>query len=218
VEEGSGTITMQLARNVSGIGHDRTLASSSRCAWPSRSDRLPEGRDPRDPHPNRIYFGNGARGIEAAARHYFGVRARELSLAQAALLAALSKAPTHYDPRRNPDEARSRRDLVLSLMAEQNRITSDAAEHARRAPLGVTRRRVAGERPVFAGYFIEEVRRQLEELMGGDLYDRRLHPHDARRRRAAGRGGGAEGGSCARSRAAPWAASARGRASRGPWC
>jgi penicillin-binding protein 1A len=178
VEEGSSTITMQLARNVFPEripGQERTLARKLlevRVALEIESDF--EKDEILEMYLNHIYFGNGARGIEAAARHYFGVHARELSLTQAALLAALPKGPGHYDPRRNPDAARARRDLVLSRMAEQNRITSDAAERARRAPLRVMRRRVAGERPVFAGYFIEEVRRQLEELMGGDLYDQRL--------------------------------------------
>jgi penicillin-binding protein 1A len=97
-----------------------------------------------------------------------------LTLGQAALLAALPKGPGHYDPRRNPGEARERRNLVLSLMAEQGRVTAESADRARRAPLLVTRRRAAGDRPVFAGYFVEEVRRQLEELLGGDLYDQRL--------------------------------------------
>jgi penicillin-binding protein 1A len=178
VEEGSSTITMQLARNVFPEripGQERTLA---RKLLEARVAVEIEGEFKKDEilelYLNHIYFGNGARGVEAAARHYFGVHARELSLPQAALLAALPKAPGHYDPRRNPREARERRDLVLSLMQEQGRITPGVAERARAAPLGVARRRMAGDPPVFAGYFIEEVRRQLEELMGGDLYDQRL--------------------------------------------
>ena len=178
VEEGSSTITMQLARNVFPEripGQERTLA---RKLLEVRVAFEIEGEFEKDEilelYLNHIYFGNGARGIEAAARHYFGVHARELSLPQAALLAALPKGPGHYDPRRNPREARERRDLVLSLMEEQGRIKPELAKRARAAPLGVARRRAAGERPVFAGYFIEEVRRQLEELMGGDLYDQRL--------------------------------------------
>ena len=178
VEEGSSTITMQLARNVFPDripGQERTLARKLlevRVAFEIEHDFAKD--EILELYLNHIYFGNGARGIEAAARHYFGVRARELSLPQAALLAALPKGPGNYDPRRHPREARERRDLVLSLMVEQGRIEPAAGERARAAPLGVRRRRVAGDRPVFAGYFIEEVRRQLEELLGGDLYDQRL--------------------------------------------
>jgi penicillin-binding protein 1A len=178
VEEGSSTITMQLARNVFPEripGQERTLARKLlevRVAFEIEGDF--EKDEILELYLNHIYFGNGARGIEAAARHYFGIHARELTLPQAALLAALPKGPGHYDPRRHPREARERRDLVLSLMEEQDRIEEAAAGRARAAPLGVARRRAAGDRPVFAGYFIEEVRRQLEELMGGDLYDQRL--------------------------------------------
>jgi penicillin-binding protein 1A len=178
VEEGSSTITMQLARNVFPEeipGQQRTLSRKLlevRVAFgiehAFKKDEILEM------YLNHIYFGNGARGIEAAARHYFGVHARDLSLSQAALLAALPKGPGHYDPRRNPIEARHRRDLVLSLMAEQRRVPAADADRARQAPLGITRRRVSGGGPVFAGYFIEEVRRQLEEVLGGDLYDQRL--------------------------------------------
>jgi penicillin-binding protein 1A len=178
VEEGSSTITMQLARNVFPDripGQERTL---SRKLLEVRVAMGIEHSFEKDQilemYLNHIYFGNGARGIEAAARHYFGVRAKDLTLPQAALLAALPKGPGHYDPRKHPGEARTRRDLVLSLMAEQDRIPAADAERARKAPLGVRRRRVAGDKPVFAGYFVEEVRRQLEEVMGGDLYDQHL--------------------------------------------
>jgi len=178
VEEGSSTITMQLARNVFPEripGQQRTL---SRKLLEVRVAMGIEHRFKKDEilemYLNHIYFGNGARGIEAAARHYFGAHAKDLTVAQSALLAALPKGPGHYDPRRNPGEARERRNLVLSLMAEQGKISAADAQRAQRSPLGVVRRRVSGERSVFAGYFVEEVRRQLEELLGGDLYDQRL--------------------------------------------
>jgi penicillin-binding protein 1A len=178
LEEGSSTITMQLARNVFPEeipGQERTL---SRKLLEVRVALGIEHKFEKDEilemYLNHIYFGNGARGIEAAARHYFGVHAKDLTLAQAALLAALPKGPGHYDPRRNPMEARARRDLVLSLMAEQHRVPAADTDRARQSPLGITRRKVSGGGPVFAGYFIEEVRRQLEELLGGDLYDQRL--------------------------------------------
>src|SRR5207247_2784499 len=63
---------------------------------------------------------------------------------------------------------------VLSRTAERRGGPAAAADRARQAPLGITRRRVSAGGPVFAGYFIEEVRRELEELLGGDLYDQRL--------------------------------------------
>src|SRR6185436_19817751 len=86
---------------------------------------------------NHIYFGNRARGIEAASRQYFGCSAKELTLPQAAVLAALPKAPSHYDPRRHPREALERRNLVLTLMAEQGRIPRLMARAAHNEPLGI---------------------------------------------------------------------------------
>ncbi|HVR70566.1 MAG TPA: penicillin-binding transpeptidase domain-containing protein, partial [Vicinamibacteria bacterium] len=124
---------------------------------------------------SHIYFGNGARGIDAAARHYFGVPADRLAAPQAALLAALPKSPTNYDPRRHPDRAKQRRDLVLTLMEAQGRLPADQAKAARAAPLGVVRRRgPAGASPGLAPYFVEEVRRQLEDRLGERLYQETL--------------------------------------------
>jgi penicillin-binding protein 1A len=175
-DEGFSTLPMQLARNVF---PDR-IRARERTPWRKlmeirvaleieekyRKDEILEL------YLNHIYFGNGARGLEAAARHYFGVSARKLTLGQAATLAAMPKAPSHYDPRRHARAARERRDLVLTLMEEQGRIEKAQADAARREPLRVVRRRaVAGEAPPFAAWFVEEVRRELEERFGEDLYE-----------------------------------------------
>jgi penicillin-binding protein 1A len=183
IDEGSSTITMQLARNVFPEqlpGQKRTFGRKFlevRVAFEIESrftkDQILEM------YLNHIYFGNGAKGIEAAARHYFGRAATKLTLPQAALLAALPKAPSHYDPRRHPKAARERRDLVLTLMEEQKRITPAQAAAAKKAGLGVVSRpraRRAAAAPV-AGWFVEEVRRQLEEAMGSDLYRAKLKVH-----------------------------------------
>ena len=182
VQEGSSTLTMQLARNVFPEdlpGQERTLG---RKVLEVRVAQEIEDAFSKDEilemYLNHIYFGNGARGIEAAARHYFGRGAKELTLPQAALLAAMPKAPSHYDPRRHPKEARERRDLVLSLMAEQKRITADEAEAARKAPLGaVPKPRAEKPDAPFAAYFVEEVRRELEDRLGDDFYAHKLRVH-----------------------------------------
>ena len=120
MREGSSTITMQLARNVfpQQIGPARTLR---RKLWELVLAREIEQKLPKDRilelYLNQIYLGNGLYGVEAASRGYFGKPVGELSAAQAAMLAALPKAPTTYDPRRYPDAARRRRDLVLRMMA-----------------------------------------------------------------------------------------------------
>lgn len=82
---------------------------------------------------NTAYFGDGTYGVQAAARHYFGVNAKNLNLRQAALLAGVVKSPTNYDPTRNPERALSRRNVVLDRMAALNVITREQAEEAKQA-------------------------------------------------------------------------------------
>jgi penicillin-binding protein 1A len=175
VEQGFSTITMQLARNLFPLeipGQERTAA---RKLLEIRVAQQLEARFSKpeilELYLNHIYFGNGARGIEAAAWQYFRQPAARLTLAQAALLAALPKAPTRYDPRRHPDHALARRNLVLARMTAQARVAPEVAAAAAREPLGVLsppeRPRA---RPMFARYFAEEVRRQLEERFGESLY------------------------------------------------
>src|SRR5688500_5085172 len=76
---------------------------------------------------NQIHFGHGWYGIEAASRHYFGKSASQLSIVEAASLAALPKGPAIYDPIRHPDRNRDRRNVVLSLMADQGFIAKPLA-------------------------------------------------------------------------------------------
>jgi penicillin-binding protein 1A len=174
-QQGFSTITMQLARN---LFPERIPARERTLARKLREIRVAfalEGRFSKDEilelYLSHIYFGNGARGVEAAARHYFGVGAGRLTLPQAALLAAIPKGPSYFDPRQHPERARARRDLVLGLMERQGRVTREQARAARAAPLGVVRARgPAGLPPGLAPYFVEEVRRQLEEQLGERLY------------------------------------------------
>ena len=84
---------------------------------------------------NTIYFGNGAYGIEMASRVYFGKRAKELTLPEAALLAGLPANPGAFDPAQNPKSAKARRATVLGLMLEQRLITADDSRAADEAPL-----------------------------------------------------------------------------------
>jgi penicillin-binding protein 1A len=173
--QGFSTITMQLARNVwpdQLPGRQRTLR---RKILEIRVAGDIERRFTKDEilelYLNHIYFGGGSYGVEAASRNYFGKPAAELRLAEAALLAALPKSPTWYNPRRFAERARSRRDLVLALMAEQGRITEAAAQGAAESGLGV-RRDPPSRRadPGTAPYFVEAVRRVLEDRLGEDIY------------------------------------------------
>jgi 1A family penicillin-binding protein len=167
VREGSSTITMQLARNVfpQQIGPARTIR---RKLWELVLAREIENKLPKDRilelYLNQIYLGNGLYGVEAASRGYFGKSVRDLSLAEAAVLAALPKAPTTYDPRRFPDAARRRRDLVLRLMAETGAITRDELRKALREKMHL----VPPEETAGAPWFVAAVRRELHDRFGAE--------------------------------------------------
>ena len=177
--QGFSTISMQLARNVFPERIPGEEQTTRRKLLEIRVAQDIERRYSKEEilelYLNNIYFGNRARGIEAASRQYFGRPAQELTLAQAALLAALPKAPSHYDPRRHPDEALERRNLVLALMQQQARVPRGLAEKARLEPLGlVPAPRQERTESGLAPWFVEQVRHELEERFGPDLYTQPL--------------------------------------------
>jgi penicillin-binding protein 1B len=137
ITQGGSTLTQQLAKNLF-LSAGRTPLRKLREAaialvLESRYDKSTI----LQAYLNEIYLGqDGARaihGVGAAARYYFGKEARRTTLAESALLAGMISAPNHYAPTRNPGSARQRRDLVLQLMLDQQRITRSLAERASRA-------------------------------------------------------------------------------------
>src|SRR5436190_16308273 len=112
---------------------------------------------------NEIYLGAGAYGVVAAADTYFQKPLDKLTLAEAAFIAALPKAPNNYNPIRHPQAAKARRDWVLNSMAETGAVTPEQAKAAMAEPLAVHFRDPEGEPP---GYFLEEVRRELVARFG----------------------------------------------------
>jgi penicillin-binding protein 1A len=178
-QQGFSTITMQLARNLFPEripGQEQSLARKLIEVRVAREiERRFSKQEILELYLNHIYFGNRAHGIEAAARQYFARSAAELTIPQAALLAGLPKAPSHYDPRRRPREALERRNLVLTLMERQRRIPRREAERAREEPLGLAAPpRQARTEAGLAPWFVEQVRRDLEEHFGADLYTQAL--------------------------------------------
>ncbi|HMA16258.1 MAG: penicillin-binding protein 1A [Bacteroidota bacterium] len=115
---------------------------------------------------NEIYLGVGSYGVAAAALNYFNKSLDELSIAEAAYLAALPKAPNNYHPVYKHEAAVWRRDWVIGRMLEDGRIDAAEAEAARAEPLVVYRR--DGADAVEAQYFAEEIRRELARLYGDD--------------------------------------------------
>jgi membrane peptidoglycan carboxypeptidase len=86
---------------------------------------------------NIAYFGDGAYGVQAAARHYFGTNAKDLTWIQGATLAGLVKNPSGYDPLRNPDRGLQRRNVVLDRLAQLNVISQHKADRIKKQPLGL---------------------------------------------------------------------------------
>ena len=113
---------------------------------------------------NEIYLGAGAYGVAAASDTYFGKTLAQLTPAEAAFLAALPKAPNNYNPQRHPDAARMRRDWVLDSMADQSWLSRADADAAKAQPLEARPR--AEPIPGDAGYFAEQVRRELIDRFG----------------------------------------------------
>ncbi|EXX88846.1 glycosyl transferase family 36, partial [Paenibacillus darwinianus] len=126
---------------------------------------------------NRIYFGEGSWGIQAAASAYFGKKASELTVAESALLAALPKAPSRYTPFRNPEGAAERRNVVLDLMKEQGYLTDEAYAKAVLEPIRLNQAKgndpLVGQYGSYIDYVIEEAANVYgipeAELMGGGL-------------------------------------------------
>jgi penicillin-binding protein 1A len=168
--QGFSTLTMQLARNIftEQISREKTLTRKLKEAKVARQieQNYPKSKI-LELYLNQIYLGNGAYGVETAAQHYFGKSVRDLNLAEAATLAALPKGPERYNPRRYPDRAIQRRNTIIGLMRNEGVISDADARLAQAYPLQLARKAESGE---LAPYFVEFVRRQLEQQFGDKIY------------------------------------------------
>jgi 1A family penicillin-binding protein len=164
---GASTITQQLIGMMYPDEVDRreiTLGRKLREAEMARAlERRRSKAEILESYLNYLNFGHGWYGLEAAARHYFGSYAAGLTLAQAALLAALPKSPVQFDPRAHPERALARRNLVLQRMEQAHSLTPEAARAAMREPLGLA---ADDGYTVRAPYAVEWVRRWLIERYG----------------------------------------------------
>jgi len=174
IVEGGSTLTQQLVR-VARLSPERTFERKIREAMiAARLEQRYSKTEILEAYLNTVYFGEGYYGVEAASRGYFGKSAADLDVPEAALLAALVRAPSLDAPCTAPDRARARRDLVLRLMRDQGRITD--AEMRRAFGSGIpdeSHRTSRSELTLVSGgttglYFREELRRQLVEQFGND--------------------------------------------------
>ena len=158
---GASTITQQLVGNMHPDVIDRNDKTLDRKIREQQAAREMEKHYTKaqilEGYLNVISFGHGYFGIEAAAQHYFGKPASRLTLPEAATLAAMPKGPAIYDPVLHPDRARTRRNTVLALMAQQRYITQAESNAAQATPLITV---PDWRKSAQAGYFVDVVRIQ----------------------------------------------------------
>ncbi len=163
--QGASTITQQVAKNFL-LGNERSFERKIREALLSfRIEAAYSKERILELYLNEIYLGLGNYGIAAAALNYYGKAVQELTLSEAAYLAALPKGPNNYHPFRYRDAAIVRRNYVIDRMMADGAITSADGEKAKTEPLGVNPR-VLSPNSYAAGYFAEEVRRELLDRYG----------------------------------------------------
>ena len=163
--QGASTLTMQLARNLF-LSPDRSFRRKIEEALLAIQI---EHRFTKEQiftlYANQIFLGHGAYGFEAASEYYFSKPAKQLTLEEAALLAGLPKAPGLYSPINHPDRAIKRRNLVINAMLEDGKINAQQAIDARNQPIQL---KLQHDPNSLAPYFVEEIRRYLENKYGAD--------------------------------------------------
>ena len=166
IVQGGSTITQQFVKNTY-TKNERTISRKLKEAALSWQLERQWSKDRiLTAYLNTIYFGNGAYGIQMAARVYFGKNARDLTLPEAALLAGIPTNPSAYDPVSNPSGARRRRTTVLNLMLDQGLVTRGDYLRAVREPLpDPADVKLPGTRGP-AQYFVEYVKQQLIPYYG----------------------------------------------------
>ncbi|MBM3326035.1 MAG: PBP1A family penicillin-binding protein [Calditrichaeota bacterium] len=170
LKQGASTITQQLARDIY-LHKERTFGRKIRETLTAiQLERYYSKREILEMYLTQIYFGNGAYGVAAAAERYFNKKPSELTLAEAATLTGLPKAPGLYSPTANPDRCIQRRNLILYLMLQAGKIKSEAYNLALAEPLNVHTNYTEDDLGA-APYFTEMIRQTLSregERLGFD--------------------------------------------------
>jgi penicillin-binding protein 1A len=163
--QGASTLTMQLARNLF-LSPDRSFHRKIQEALLAiQIERRFTKPQIFTLYANQIFLGHGVYGFEAASEYYFSKPAKTLTLDEAALLSGLPKAPGYYSPINHADRALKRRNLVLNAMLEDGKITAQQAADAKAKPIQLDLKPGPNS---LAPYFVEEIRRYLENKYGTD--------------------------------------------------
>lgn len=166
IVQGGSTITQQVAKMMYLSPEKKYMRKVREAILAFKIDNYLTKEEILNLYLNQIYLGHGTYGIEAAALGYFGKSARALTLPQAALLAGLPKAPNSYSPFLHYDKAKQRQIYVLTRMMEDGYISETEMKRAIETPL-----KLRGMKPKdkVAAYFVEHVRRYVQERYGTDI-------------------------------------------------
>ncbi|MCL6620548.1 MAG: PBP1A family penicillin-binding protein [Syntrophobacterales bacterium] len=166
IVQGGSTITQQLVKRILLTSEKSFGRKIKEAVLAYRIDNYLTKEEILELYLNQIFLGHGAYGVEAAAQEYFSKHVEDLTLAEAALLAGIPKAPSRYSPYMNPHHAKERQAYVLRRMAEVGFISQAEAQAALRQEI-----KLKPQRPGWikeCGYFTEHVRSLLEERFGRD--------------------------------------------------
>ncbi|MBY0495825.1 MAG: PBP1A family penicillin-binding protein [Cyanobacteria bacterium] len=167
--QGGSTITQQLARQ--SVGREKTLRRKLReLLFAAQLEHHFTKKEILELYLNKVYFGDGLYGAEAASRGYFGKKASELSIGEASLLAGLLKAPASYDPSTAPQKAEARQTVVLKAMLDSKAITREEYDQAFKTQIEIYDGLRSEEQ--YGQYFKDEVRRQLVEQFGEERVEK----------------------------------------------
>lgn len=164
-KEGASTITQQLTK-VMFLTPEKTLKRKLKEIFLAiKIEKSLEKREILELYLNKVYFGHGAYGVEMASKVYFAKSVKDITLAEAALIAGLVKAPSSYSPYNDLSKAKERQQIVLMRMEEEGYIKPSEKEHALRQPIYLSTMRKGIEAN---NYFTEYIRKYLEDTYGLD--------------------------------------------------
>lgn len=171
--QGASTITMQVARNVYLSSEKTYTRKIYEILLTYKLEHMLTKDQILEIYMNQIFLGNRAYGFASAAETYFGKSLKEITIAEAAMLAGLPKAPSAYNPISNPKRARSRQLYIIERMEENGYITAAQAKAAKAEPLSL---RTSGDkRTLHAEYVAETVRQMVFAQYGQETYTRGLN-------------------------------------------
>lgn len=165
--QGASTITQQYARNLY-LGHDKTWKRKfNEAFYTIRLETNYTKKEILEGYLNTIYYGHGAYGVQAASQYYYGKDAKDLTLAEASLLAGIPKGPSSYSPFSNLENAKKRQKVVLRAMETQGKITKKIVEKEIQLPLVFNRGHKTTDRKI-APYFQDAVTQALKTQLNLD--------------------------------------------------